>query len=850
VASGATGANLSFLTDGIISADLHGTANWTTVGFYLRVIQAADEVTLACRLGGFASLNSGAMYCRDIEANPVSTPLAGADHVYELDLNPAATGSILLANGRFAWLLLAAIAVLAVIMGVWIGRFAYSDNGAATQIVVPNAPPLEARQTDYWSISTAGVAVALVAWLAIRRLGNTPYEVNFEAALTGLGSIWQTTVPAALRLWLFWGLASVVTSGIMLQMDPGIDLLDALLAGASGVWLIAYFLGQLLGPVGLFSSLTIWMLLAIGIIQLARHPPKLRRPAPSPGQKLAIIAFLLLVVELLPLQFGSPVAPYMDVLSYPASVQRILSFGVYLPFDNDPYGCWGPRAQTPGLELFYAMLALASRVKLGVLAHSGAMLPMAAMLIFATYRLGLTLAGDMAGGIAALLLFECNIFRRLTGMRGTAAAFVLVAIALGFFLDRRRNRTLIAAGAFILGTAVAAHAIDGALAMVAAGLATLGWLAEGDYRRFAAAAGCLCGAMLIAIPEIAIGLGRPITYPLLPLSQVAGFGIILISVRYLEAPAFQLRRPLRLLAPALVPAFFMLIMLSDALTHESPFVGIMHQLPLLTLLGMAGLVVWLIETDQPPQRKAAALLAAILSFGMIGKGLEMLASSPGSEAVRSGIADIGFKLAEYWTPYFLVFPAAIPFAALCDRKPHYRTAIVVAFLTMLIYPWSPRFDTDYNYSEHSISEEWGIGMGIAAGGFWSGTHDSRWTMDSDDFALVRFLDREKANGRITTATHILHIAHDAKVMGDFNRFSVFTGIDDDPILYEIPGSDIGWMATSRVRPIAELGIALAQHPAYILEQVNPPPGMKNPPNGYEEVFRRNTLRLFRRKTTK
>jgi hypothetical protein len=274
----------------------------------------------------------------------------------------------------------------------------------------------------------------------------------------------------------------------------------------------------------------------------------------------------------------------------------------------------------------------------------------------------------------------------------------------------------------------------------------------------------------------------------------------------------------------------------------------MRQLPLLTLLGIAGLAVWLMDEGQAARSSGVALVAAALSFSMVGKTLGVLAAAANSGAVRSGIADVGYKLTEYWTPYFLVFPAAIPFALMCEKKPYYRAAIILALLTMLIYPWYPRFHTDYNYNEHSIAEEWGIGLSIAASGFWLGTHDSRWTMDSGDFALVQVLRTEQAHGRITTNTHILHIAHDAIVMGDFNRFSVFTGINDDPILYEIPGSDVGWMATSRVRPITQIGAALEQHPAYILDQVSPPPWVKNPPDGYEEVFHRNSLRLFRRVT--
>ena len=701
-------------------------------------------------------------------------------------------------------------------------------------------------EKDHVAVIAVALAVASVAWLAIRRLDGTPYSINFDAALAGLRPVLPVTGAAALKLWSFWGLSAIVIAGLSLQIDPTLDLLDAVLAGASGVWVVAYLLGQLLGPIRLFRPVTIWLLLAAGIIQLYRKPPRLPPLAASAGQKLTMISFGLLALGLMPLEFGSPLAPYMDVLSYPASVQRILSFGVYLPFDNDPFGCWGPRAQTPGLELFYAMLALGSRVKLGVLAHSGTMIPMAALLIFATYRLGLTLASDTVGGVAALLLFLTNIFRRLTGMRGTAVAFALVALGLAFFLDRRRNRTLVGAGAIVLGASVASHAIDGGLAMLAAATGALTWLVQGDYRRFTAGLGCLFGAALIALPELMIGLGKPVPYPLLPLAQIAGIAVIILAVKNLNRNAAQSEYRLPWLNGALVLLFVAWVMYCDAIAHDSMFVPIMRQLPLLSLFGLAGLVVWITVDDSFALPNGLALVAAMLLLGAIGQFLGLFAGITGNEAVRSGIDDIGFKLGEYWCPYFLVFPAAIPFALLFDMGFRSRMIVVLALLTMLIYPWYPRFHVDYNFDEHSIAEEWGIDLGIAAGGFWSGTHDSRWTMGSADFALVDYLRGEQALGRITTGTHILHIAQDATVMGDFNHFSVFTGINDDPMLYDIPGTDIGWMATSRVRSIYQLSSALDEHPAYILEQISPPPWVKNPPDGYTEVFRKDTLRLFRR----
>jgi len=352
VATNATGANLSILEDGIISPQLNGTTDWTTVGFYLKVSQRVTDLVLACRLGGFAGLNTGTVFCRDIAAVAILEPPSNADHRYDLDSirgepnssSPASAARTL----SLMWGVLGAIATLLFARLFWVRRPAATPgNGPgvpaprtsahpeSTAAVATGSPrPLEldrARagvahgEMDRVAVIAVALAVALVAWLAIRRLDGTPYSINFGAALTGLRTVLPVTGIAALKLWSFWGLSAMVIAGLSLQIDPTLDLLDAVLAGASGVWVVAYLLGQLLGPIRLFRPVTIWLLLAAGIIQLYRKPPRLPPLAASAGQKLTMISFGLLAIGLMPLQFGSPLAPYMDVLSYPASVQRILS---------------------------------------------------------------------------------------------------------------------------------------------------------------------------------------------------------------------------------------------------------------------------------------------------------------------------------------------------------------------------------------------------------------------------------------------------------------------------------------------------------------------------------------------
>ena len=82
-----SGANISILEDGITSPHLRGTTDWQTIGFYLKVGDPGAEVALACRLGGFASLNTGKAFCRDLRAVKIDAPPANAEAAFKYDLD-------------------------------------------------------------------------------------------------------------------------------------------------------------------------------------------------------------------------------------------------------------------------------------------------------------------------------------------------------------------------------------------------------------------------------------------------------------------------------------------------------------------------------------------------------------------------------------------------------------------------------------------------------------------------------------------------------------------------------------------------------------------------------------------
>jgi dolichyl-phosphate-mannose-protein mannosyltransferase len=85
VGKDATGASLSIMEDSITSPDLKGTTGWQQVGFYLKVGPKGADLELACRVGGYGSLNTGSVVCRNIRMERVEAPPAGAQSLFDLD---------------------------------------------------------------------------------------------------------------------------------------------------------------------------------------------------------------------------------------------------------------------------------------------------------------------------------------------------------------------------------------------------------------------------------------------------------------------------------------------------------------------------------------------------------------------------------------------------------------------------------------------------------------------------------------------------------------------------------------------------------------------------------------------
>ncbi|HEY6395245.1 MAG TPA: hypothetical protein VIX12_07480, partial [Candidatus Binataceae bacterium] len=471
----------------------------------------------------------------------------------------------------------------------------------------------------------------------------------------------------------------------------------------------------------------------------------------------------------------------------------------------------------------------------------------AALMIFAAYRLGKALFDDRAGGFAALFLLSTCLLRRAQGMRGTAVDFALVGLGLAFLIDSRERRMMMALGAMMLGTAIASHAIDGGFAMIVAGSAIGLWMLERDFGRAAAGVVCLAGAIMLASPEFAIALSYPVRYPVLPLVQLAGIATIIVGASLVGRDAPARRDGALRIANIVVIALFMLaVIYRHSVEPDSLYARISENLPRLTLFCFGGLVaaIGMLWSERPLKIRCAGLAAAALMFGVAGEYADpVLKTIAHNTSSAMMVSDLRIKLWDYWCPYFLTLPAGYLFGLAYERWSRPLTVFVV--LTLLIYPWHQMENPiDFDSAEHSIAELWAFNLATAAQGYWVGHRDQRWTFNADEFALISVLDSEIAAGRITTATHILHLT-DTISMWSLVQFPILTGINDDPIECQHDPNNL-YEGGSRVRGMNELASAIALRPPYVLEQVQPPRWLGDPPAGYERIFARGNLRLYRK----
>ncbi len=683
--------------------------------------------------------------------------------------------------------------------------------------------PTIARRVPRWiSHVAAGLvvfgAIAAFTSLANTRVRGTPYPLDLAAAIRGAATTVDATLPAALKTWALLALVLFAFARRLRARAPSLRPSEAIAGAVVLLWSGAYGLLLTLGPTGAYQP---WLLRlvtgAVVLWALLHRPAAGPRRRASPGIAIALLAFLLAFVPLLVMQLGSPVSPFMDVLPYVASTQKIVTFQFYDPFANDAAGHWAPTRQVVGCDAAFSFLALVTG-QTAELAITSLILPVAALQLLAIYLLGRAVHGPVAGGMAALFLLQTFIWRRTPDVRGTALAFSLIAIGLAFMFSGRRDRgprTALAGLAF--GTSVVVNPLIGALGMQVASAATIVAFLDGVWP-FWPPVLAMAGASIFALPQVTIGLSWDLPWAILPLTALAGALIIGVASRIGGGAPRSTRRRCILARSASLIAVVIAIFYRHAHRSTEFFPDTWLGYGPLVLLAMPGLAVLGTAIWRAPSRwPAAAIPALAILAGFLDHYIADPLRFQGTIEGRSLASEVTTKMLYYWWPYWCALLTGILFGALTRRTAFLPTLIMALALT--IYPFhSPQHAVEFDTKQLSVAETWGHHLTHATRGYHGGRPDRRWVLD-DRWREVRdFFLAEVAAGRIRYDTHVLHVSESINSL----ELALGTGISTDLIT---PQHDPGsiWTVGGRIRGVDAIPEAFAAAPPFVLLQRVPLP---------------------------
>lgn len=95
------------------SRDLRGSLSWQPLSFWVKTGSLETKLQLACRLGGYSSLNTGRGWCTGISVTAAGTPAPAAKFVY------GSTAAQQLSGGSFGVQAIAVLVVLGVLLLLW-----------------------------------------------------------------------------------------------------------------------------------------------------------------------------------------------------------------------------------------------------------------------------------------------------------------------------------------------------------------------------------------------------------------------------------------------------------------------------------------------------------------------------------------------------------------------------------------------------------------------------------------------------------------------------------------------------------------------------------------------------------
>ncbi len=688
----------------------------------------------------------------------------------------------------------------------------------------------------------AGGLAALVAGMWLLPPG---IAIDAPATADAIFALLPVTLPAALLV-IVASLTNIGIAGLLVQrLLPSGErsLVAVVLAAYGGAVLLDVALLYTLGGLRLFT----WPVLIavhlglLAVVWVTRHP--LRRPVLTPFQPhlgWALVAAVWSAPILL--QLASPVVPFMDVLpNLVAPVEHLRTFGQFDPLTTSPSPIYGASRLSIGYVGLLGAITTLSGLP-AAQAISAFIAVEVAFVAVAVVAIARSAAGRHAVFWALIAFAMTQPFARLADDRSRIVAIPILAWTVIEVLRAARHDSAPRRTAWTIGLGLGAtllmHAVMGAfLALV-----LLALVAVQPARHRSVMPG-LAMAAILALPQagVMVGIRVPTLLAILAVPVAAGVCLAVDRIASIRLAGLRAARvtlglgigTLIVAADAVVPA------LVRWFSDFGPLV------PFLGLTGLAGLG-WVRSSARP-------LLIAMLAVGVLAGTAAHLVPTETDSLVWQSVRYEIPKEVHTWLPIALAIGAAALLAGLARRihpaewlRPGWRLGAVAAWLVIAAVPLRLEPIGPLHVGERHLAENLAIQLRYAADGFWTGYPDSRWVIDDAQRQVLAVIRREIADGRITAATRLLHVARTYQ-QWEAIPVGVFSGVIETVVSPD--STETIHTVGGRLVPFDRLSAELANDYDYLLvEWRGLPPEVAQMIGGFEPIFTGEQAQLLRRRS--
>jgi hypothetical protein len=525
-------------------------------------------------------------------------------------------------------------------------------------------------------------------------------------------------------------------------------------------------------------------------------------------------ALVFFGLPLLLLQLTNMVPPWMDILEvYVAPVQRILSFGQYIPHDALPFALYNSSRSVPLFTAFYGFIASLTGME-----ASQAIVASSIYILFfsllAVYHTGNVLGESPCGGIAVWLFSLSINFLSLSHGRSGVLVMLFFIPAIAFFyrilLSETPNDKLLFAvlTGLALGGASLAHPLIGIYSLILVcfvSVIIMLWTSPrfGYWLLYILIiAGFTSACLVFQTRELVHFSWLQAFLIWIALGVLSGFGLYCAGLwikKHPEPEVLPRYTKKSWLPPvAIILAVFIATVFSWRYhwMNETPMYFMFIRLPFFIGMGFVAAVrviylYWKNKAGPLLDLKiGTSLLFMAGGFLLMAVPLYILPLFPIEDSVGASLCqELPSKGLNYW-----LNPLLVVFAPLCIsgfQKKVLKDAFILLLLYLMVMPLFsllPKFNfTDEARLCWPTVTQWQLQ--VAANGYFGGYGDDRKLMSADDHKLVDYLRGLINTGKLKISDTIYHIAEEQHPWSA-SPFPTFTGVRQSLLLVKRDPGDI------------------------------------------------------------